>query len=221
MMKGILMSDDATKQRFLHNVLYFAIVNFSGLTRADLEDSEHTEFTINEATEFLNVRLGDVLKTAEVGVSLSEKFKGSKVFVGIRTEIFWDFYKNPKDEFDWECLFAFLSFKSIVGRKKFCASNNTLLFARMSGCESVSEYDKTEKFELSRRKLDRVKLDLQLNWNLVYYSSFTRGFYFGFDIMLDDLVFHAESRKKSTKVKDLQEAKKEALRKANLKLKAI
>lgn len=130
---------------------------------------------------------------------------------GISTKMFVDFYDKPKKEFEKVCLLAFLSFKSILGKKRYCKSNFNLLFARMNGlnkplptkeftpCTVISKYQ-TKWF---RRKFTT---ELENNWYLKYYAEDVRGFYFSFaKITREDLV--AKSIKNSPEYKKMKRKK--------------
>ena len=63
-------------------------------------------------------------------------------------------------------------------------------------------------------KPKKIKTELRDNWNLITYSRYTRGFYVSFKLDLEQLVYEAEKRRKSTKEKQAQLAEKLALEKA-------
>ena len=210
MMQGVL-EGWKDKKEFLKDVLYFHIENHAQKIE-DLNEYEETEVQrFKRSAEFWGVKMsGNIERSYERGAELIAEFETSKVFVGISTEIFWNFYNENKTDFEWECLAAFLALKSILGNKTFCKSNNGLLYARMSGYESAD----VNSITLSRFHRDKIIQELEDNWNLKYYSRYTKGFYFGFDIGINDLVFEAEKRRKSTKEKLRNDEKKKALAEA-------
>jgi hypothetical protein len=71
-----------------------------------------------------------------------------------------------------------------------------------------------------RRKLNKIKMELQLNWNVNIYGIHTRGFFVSIDNRFDlnKLAFEAEKQRKSTKEKQLKQRKDEARRQALEKL---
>ena len=208
MMQGVL-EGWKEKDEFLKDVLYFHIANHAEKIE-DLNEYEETEEQrFKRSAEFWGVKMsGNIERSHERGAELLEEFEKSKVFVGISTEIFWNFYQNEKTQFEWECLVAFLALKSILGKKTFCKSNNALLYARMSGNESVTDL---HSLTLSRFHRDKIILKLEIEWNLKYYSRYTKGFYFGIDTTLQDLIFFAEDRRESFKAKELKKSKDEIL----------
>lgn len=209
MMQGVL-EGWKDKDEFLRDLLYYHIQSHAEKLE-DLNEYEETEEQrFKRSAEFWGVKMsGNIERSYERGAELLEEFEKSKVFVGISTEIFWNFYQNEKTQFEWECLVAFLALKSILGKKTFCKSNNALLYARMSGNESVTDL---HSLTLSRFHRDKIILKLEIEWNLKYYSRYTKGFYFGIDTTLQDLIFFAEDRRESFKAKELKKSKDEILK---------
>lgn len=209
MLQGVL-EGWKDKKDFLKDVLFYHIENHAQKLE-DLNEYEETEVQrFKRSAEYWGVKMsGNIERSHERGAELLEEFEKSKVFVGISTEIFWNFYQNEKTQFEWECLAAFLALKSILGKKTFCKSNNALLYARMSGNESVTDL---HSLTFSRFHRDKIILKLEIEWNLKYYSRYTKGFYFGIDTTLQDLIFFAEDRRESFKAKELKKSKDEILK---------
>ena len=208
MMQGVL-EGWKDKKEFLKDLLYYHIQSHAEKLEDLNEYEETSEQLFRRSAEYWNVTMeGSVSSRLQRAVSLIEDFGGARVFVGISTDVFWNFYNNEKTQFEWECLAAFLALKSILGNKTFCKSNNALLYARMSGYESAD----VNSITLSRFHRDKIILKLELEWNLKYYSRYTKGFYFGFDTTLQDLIFFAEDRRESFKAKELKKSKAEILK---------
>lgn len=210
LLQGVCKGDDSKRNDFLKNLLYYHIAKHSEkLPFISNEESEEQRF--QRSASFWNVDLkGNLSEKVKQGFNLLESFKDSKVFIGIKTEIFWEFYKNHKTDFEWHLLITYLSLKSILGQKKYCKSNNALLYSRMEGNESKQGLNDLGFTEYYRTKLINK---LESDWNLKYYSRYTRGFYFGFDIDLEKLIFSAENLKEENKKKLLQDEKKKILEK--------
>jgi hypothetical protein len=64
----------------------------------------------------------------------------------------------------------------------------------------------------------KIKNDLRINWGLITYSRYTKGFYISFKINLDSLVYYAENNRTSNKIKQLKASNKLALDKALLRI---
>lgn len=209
MMQGVL-EGWKEKDEFLKDILYFHIANHAQKLE-DLNEFEETEVQrFKRSAEFWGVSMsGNIERSQLRGAELLDEFEKSKVFVGISSEVFWNFYQNDKTQFEWECLAAFLALKSILGNKTFCKSNNALLYARMSGNESVKDL---HSLSFSRFHRDKIILKLELEWNVKYYSRYTKGFYFGIDTTLQDLIFYAEDKRESFKANELKKSKSEILK---------
>ncbi|ALR31246.1 hypothetical protein ATE47_12265 [Chryseobacterium sp. IHB B 17019] len=219
LMQGILKSNQEGKKDFLSNLLYYSLYGHS-IFIEDLNQYEETEEErFKRSASWLNVKLANVDYALSRGKQLHSKYRNSKVYTGLNTDIFWDFYKNDKTDYIWECLFTFLALKSIIGKKQYAKTNNQMMFTRMAGKEKVKDYLALKGFDFTRYHLDKIKTELQINWGLKYYSRYTKGFYVGFDIDLKELVFEAEKRKESMKINLLKESKKSALNIALEKIK--
>lgn len=211
LMQNVLKANQKIKQGFLTSLLHYAIYRHS-LFIEDLNEYEETEQErFKRSAEWLNVSIGNINSALCDGKELYSQYKKANVYTGLNTNIFWDFYKNEKTDYQWECLFAFLAFKSIIGKKQYVKTNNQMLYTRMAGKEKVKEYQALKGFNFSRYHLDKIKTELQINWGLQYYSRYTKGFYAGFDIDLESLIYEAEKRKDSMKINILKTDKKNAL----------
>ncbi|MDP4121438.1 MAG: glycosyl hydrolase, partial [Bacillota bacterium] len=178
----------------------------------------------NAALNYFGVKAGNLKNTLANGEQLYDSIPDDSPKTGINKDIFFDYYKNNKTEFELICLLAFLAFKSIIGFKKpYCKTTNKYWFSRMDGkVKSIEEYDELSpdvfKF-LTDHYTVKIKNELEDHWGLKTYSHYTRGFYVSFTIPLDDLVFHAEKRRQSTRDEERKAQKKEAIQKAFDKIK--
>lgn len=209
MMQGVL-EGWKDKIEFLQDVLYFHIYNHSQKME-DLNEYEESDAErFKRSASYWNVEMsGEINSRLKRGKKLIKDYADNKVFVGIGTEVFWNFYKSEKTDFEWECLVTFLGLKSILGHKSYCKSNNALLYARMSGNEKVTDDHVVNITEYHRNK---IITQLEIDWNLKYYSRYTRGFYFGIDITLKDLIFNAEAKRDNLKKLELKNSKAEILK---------
>lgn len=210
LMKNVKTNSE--RNEFLSCVLYYHLAKHC-LKIEDCNMFDETEDQrFKRSAGFYNITMnGDVKNRRVEGEKLLKKYEKENVYSGINTKVFWDFYNQDKTEFEWNCLFAYLGLKSIIGNKDFAKSNNNHLLARMSGfskADEVTEYN----FSFSRYQFDKIKTELQYNWYLNYYATYTRGFYFSFDnkCNLEKLVFEAEKRKKKNKEEKLKNDKNEA-----------
>ncbi|WP_169704751.1 hypothetical protein [Runella slithyformis] len=139
-------------------------------------------------------------------------------------DIIFDFYKKPKSDFDKAVFCAFCGLRSIIGTKSYVKTNNGLLLARMFGYRSTAEFAVVKqkpayfKSHFSTAQKVRyqltekiIKRELSLSWGLKYYSNQSKGFYVSFSMDFESLVTHAEKSRKSTLLKQKEEAQKQII----------
>ncbi len=200
----------------LANMLYYAIYTHS-------VDKLEFEGSYESAVKYFGCENNNAAKSKQKGEELYNSIPLKSPKVGLKLSTFWDYYKSEKSEFEIACLLGFLAIKSIVQNKAFCKITNLYWLSRMDGNTGTveAEYelsDKVRKYAL-RYRSDKLKEELQDNWDLKYYSRHTRGFYVSFKLELDQLMYEAEKRRKSTIHKQREFEKKVALEKALERLK--
>lgn len=175
-------------QKVLNDVLEYQIANFEN---------------IDEAEELLQVRFGDRKLCAESCKRL-HKVKYCGVMFSIPRTLYWDYHDNNKTEWDYLRLLAYLSLKSMIGRKDIWKSNAGQMFARMAGYAGLNAYKNRESKGVGKigsyMKNDRCmtyyseKLRLSLMDDFNEFHSYSvrgkRGFVF---------MFSTNSRKKCFK----------------------
>jgi len=172
-----------------------------------------------DAAGYLNIRFG---RGSENNIREAEeilfKTKGSPV-VGIEIGMLFDYYQNPKTEFEIVCLGAFLGVKSIIGKKPYAKSNKKMIFARMFGYKSPKELpnkrymNDLQKKYFNRYQIDKILNTLQLNWGLKMLWNHNRGVYLTFDVSLEELAKITETDKRKAKLRQLAEDKRKAIEK--------
>ena len=85
--------------------------------------------------------------------------------------------------------------------------------------DEVSELSNEIRKYANRYQTENIKSELILNWHLIYYSRYTRGFYVSLKMSLEDLIFEAEKKRKSIKDKQQKQLQNEALKKVLERLK--
>lgn len=169
---------------------------------------------------FFHITLGSLRGTIQNGKLLYNSIDERSPKVGINLTIFWDYYKNEKTEFEKVCLLAFLGIKSILQKKPYCKMENKFWLARMDGKTHSCDFTGLSHFMLiyaNEYQTKKIKEALR-DWGLITYSRYTRGFYVSFSMSLQDLIYEAEKRRKSTKEKQYKAMEKEALAAALQKL---
>lgn len=149
-----------------------------------------------------------------------EESKGKKIpMVGIRVDLFNDFYRMGKNDFELVCLLAYLAIRSIIQKSDYRNIKNNLLLARMAGYSSTghpipeelshwmasSRYRRTKVFNALR---DRYKLKTAYK---------ARGITCSFSLSQEDLEFkilQAKSKKQNKGGADRKKAKEKAIERA-------
>lgn len=175
---------------------------------------------IEAAGRYFGITFGNVNSVYTEGKTLHDSLPSNSPMTGISTTICFDFYENHKRPDEIAVLLAYLAIKSAIGAKPYTKLTNEYSVARMGGYANIKDMPNPLPNPLlkyyTRRKLDKIKQELQLNWNVNIYSIYTRGFYVSIDnkFSLDKLVFEAEKRRKSTKEKQLKQKKENARKRA-------
>ena len=202
----------------LDNIFDYAVYYHAENTLFQGEISTRLKASCN----YFGVKPGSYENLSKNGSALVNSLPVNSPKFGISKDIFFDFYKNDKSQFEKACLLAFLALKSIIGSKPYAKITNGFLWARMDGKpESVTTETELSSAILSysnEYQTGKIKKHLRDSWGLVYYGRYTRGCFYSFTLSFDDLVFQAEKRRKSNidklhKVKEL-----EAVQKALIKL---
>lgn len=114
---------------------------------------------------------------------LSSDVRSNGVFFSIDVDNFWEMYHNPKSMNDRALFVAYLSLKSMLGKKKYMLTNQLALTSRMS-CRtklSIGSLDllpeEVAKYN-TRRRRERLTNELCYLWKVAIYSFYgCHGFY--------------------------------------------
>ena len=135
------------------------------------------------------------------GKVLFDRYQNSPM-TGIDRNLYSEFNKLDKSDFEKACFLAYHALKSIVGGKTFQKVDNKLLWARMDGKTSTigdaSELSEEVRFFSQEYQTLKIKRELQDNWGLIYYAQQTRGFYVSFKLNLKSLITEVMKRKKKS-----------------------
>jgi hypothetical protein len=201
LLEGFLIDD----KKCLNNILDYAM--YAYCEKYDTDD-------VKRAARFFGVTLGNEIRTYRNGNELFDSIPEGLPKVGISKDIFFDYYTNEKTEFQKVTLLAFLAIKSALQNKSYYKMDNNYLFGRMDGKRYPIKNDSELTKELLKFKNEyqsvKIKNELILNWGLVHYAYYTRGFYVSFKMPLEDLIFQVEKKKKSNKLKEQKEKEKAA-----------
>ena len=212
LLEGFLIDD----KKCLNDIFDYAIYAYCQKYETD---------DVKRAGRFFGVTIGNANGTYENGNELFDSLPEGLPKVGINIDIFFDYYKNEKTEFQKVTLLAFLAIKSILQNKAYCKVTNNYLCARMDGKSHAVKNITDLSPELSKYnneyQMKKIKNELILDWNLLHYTYYTRGFYVSFKMPLEDLIFQIEENKMSYKLKEQKEKEKAARFKAMERLNKI
>ena len=180
----------------IRNIYYYSIyAHFIKQTKG----STREKYKI--ACNWLNFQDLDCEENLRQGKYLFERYQNVPM-TGINRNLYSDYNKLEKSDFEKACFLAFHAFKSIVGNKTFQKADNKLLWSRMDGkvkaVHDVSELAEKLRFYTQEYQTLKIKRELQENWGLVYYAQQTRGFYVSFKLDLKSLITEAMKRKRKT-----------------------
>lgn len=198
-------------KRVLNNMLDYALY----VQTLEYEYDNGIESLMSSAIKYFGVIVPGKIGAYENGEELYNSIPERCPKVGISKSIFFDYYKNDKSDFQHACLLGFLAVKSILQNKAYCKMDNKFWLSRMDGMAhsvgNISELSPAIKKFANEYQTRKIKTELRDNWNLVTYSRYTRGFYVSFKMTLEELIYEAEKKRKSTLEKQAKFEEKIAL----------
>jgi hypothetical protein len=206
LLDGFMIND----KKVLNNIFDYAIYVHS----TKLEFGTDIQ-KMKASAEYYNATNGNITNSIKNAKLLLDSIPENSPMVGIGLTMFWEFYKNEKTEFEKICLLGYLALKSILLLKPCCKLSNKYWLSRMDGkAKSISDYQQLSepiRKYANEYQTKKIKDDLVLNWGLVTYSRYTRGFYVSYQLELKALIIVAEKTKKAYKMKELKFKEKQIL----------
>ena len=182
------------------------------------QDYEACQQDIEAVKERLHITIGNEKSTLREGKELSNRYRNDGYpWTGISHNLFWEYMRKDRSDFDKATLLAFLAIKSLIGQKPFYkVTNQSVIFKRMAGYKESDKWNipKEIKKFTTRSRFDRIKLELKENWNVVIYATYVRGMYISTTLSLEELAMQAEKNKLRTRQRAQSHAAEEARRKA-------
>lgn len=143
------------------------------------------------------------------------------------TKMLFHFLAEPPKENDLIEFAAFIAVKSILGQKVHSKTNKGHILARMIGYSSIKHIPQElpphlseirKKYE-QRYHMDKLLVNLQLNWNVLIWSQHVRGMYIGMadKTSLEILEEKARTSTEKHKLKELQKKKNDVREQAKRK----
>jgi hypothetical protein len=180
------------------------------------------------AVKSTQVTTGSEKSILEKAKKIEQKIAPKESMPMVSVKLLFDFRDNEKSNFEDIQLLFFLAIKSILGTFDFVKTNKKLILARAIGYKSHKELPSELGPVLNnflvkyskRYHFDKIKTELEFNWNIISYSHHNRGLYFSIKskYSLDQLALKCESNKRKNKIKALADAKADARSKAIKKL---
>ena len=168
---------------------------------------------VQSAKSYLGVQGGNEKEEFKKGKIIFNSIPLKSPMVGLNTDVWFDYYKNDKTEFEKITLLGFLAIKSILGKRKpYCKITNNFWLSRMDGkAKSINEiYELSEPLKkyAVHYQLRKIKSELERNWNLKTVSG--RGFNVSFKMSIDALTYEVLKKRKKYKDFEIKKAKDEA-----------
>jgi hypothetical protein len=234
-------------ERFINSDLLVLDEDYNGFQGTEFEpvfELEQLETIFETETEFLNRVIefyqmqlsynslgisGNIEQSLKIGKEIEKQIQAGEPQPMISKSLLFDFRDKEKSEFDLIQLVAYIAIKSILGKKQYAKTNKNHIVSRMFGYPSIKHLPDKQKPGLKeliekyscRYHIDKVLLNLELNWKIITYSNNIRGMYVAMEnkISIDALALIAETKKQTAKVEALKQQKKEATQKALMQLK--
>lgn len=190
-----------------------------------LEVFETDEQFLKNAIEYYQVHLafqsigitGNIETTIKGGKEILKMVQPAEPLPMVNKKLLFDFRDNEKSEFDLIQFLTYIAIKSILGKRTCVKTNKMHIICRMFGYSSCKHLPKKMPSNVKelfskyshRYHIDRVIQSLELNWNVLTYSSNLRGIYvaMGDKINLEELVLIAETKKQKNRIEKLKQNK--------------
>ncbi len=195
------------------------VMDYAGYAHTLKLEHGTDEKKMDAAGKHFGITFGDSRNGFRSGERFYKSFGANSPMTGINKDTCFDFYKNYKTQNEIAVLLSFLALKSIIGNKAYIKTSNEYLITRMGGYVSKSDLpnpipEPLRKFN-TRRKIERLKFELETNWEMNFYARNVRGFYVSNgNTSLDKLILEAERNRKKYLNNKLKTKKEEALAKA-------
>ena len=196
-----------------HEILAWATYDY--LKRHEIED-EHGSKALNGETGWKAIKQavdalqynhnGNMVQWYKTCGEIYKAYKGART--GLSINQYWELREKFSSMPDKEKVLwlAFLSLKSILGNKKYCITNDLMLFARMNGLHDAYSNDIEAKYVSSpviasfftRRKRETLRRILADTFHIAFYSNHDRGYYISTKLSLNKLAEVIEANRRST-----------------------
>lgn len=222
LLSGFLVDSRRVLNDIYNYATYVKVVYYCELEEFDWVVNENIEKAVSLSDSYFSIKTVNKVQAFESGLELHNSIPEQTPKVGLSISVFFNYYDNDKTEFEKVTLLGFLAIKSILQNKAYCKVTNNFWLSRMDGkAKSISdtlELSEPVRKYATRKYITKIKKELILEWSLIHYSRYTRGFYVSLKMSLEDLVFQAEKKRKTRLEKNIKDKEKEAIKRAMLKL---
>lgn len=196
------------------------VMDYAGYVHARKLERGTKAQRMKDTGKWFDINYGNPEGSFKNGETLYLDTPRNSPMTGIKKNLCFEFYGNTKTPDEIAVLLAYLAVKSILGDKPYICITNAFLVARMGGYAGVKDMPKTLPKPLAehytRRKLDRIKKELQINWGVNIYSNHIKGFYISMEktITLEKLILEVEKRRRKAIDDKLKKRVNDARKKA-------
>jgi hypothetical protein len=170
-------------------------------------------YLIRQAYVFLGIT-GNFENCLKVGKQIEKTIPEKEPFPMISKRLLFEFRDNDKSEFDLMQFAVYIAIRSILGKKSYCKTNKEMIICRSFGYASKKHLPAKmhpiikELFSkyMKRYHINNLIESLKLNWKVLIYSKYIRGFYVGMSnkISLEAIILIAETKKKKNQIATLK-----------------
>ena len=192
------------------------IIDYAGYVHTLNLKNGNDEKKMLAAGKYFKIRYGSPKGSFEKGRMLFNSKPQNLPMTGININILFEFYRNPKTEYEIIVLLAFLAFKSIIGNKQYACISNNFMLSRMAGFSNMVEKEQLPEpmCYYKRWTIDKIKAELCDKWNLSIYGYRMNGFYCSLKLSTDELAEVAEEKRLRCKLRNHNGQQKKAREKA-------
>mgnify|MGYP005751759431 CR=1 FL=1 len=133
MLEGFMIDTEYCLFQILGYAIYDTVYSENAIYDSCDEFWEKTEIWADS----LHKREQELLVAGESWYNRISRLEKNPPFVGIRTDLFLDFYEHESSEFEKICLLAFLAMRSIIGKASYKRMTVRYLICRMSGFPGI------------------------------------------------------------------------------------
>jgi hypothetical protein len=180
-------------------------------------------FQMKQAYNYLGIN-GSYSNCLKAGKEIEKDIPEKEPFPMVSISLLFNYRDNNKTEFELMQFASYVAIRSILGKKAYCRTNKEMIVCRAFGYSSIKTLPTMmnkvikpifDKY-INRYWIDKVLINLELNWEVLTYSNNMRGMCIGMKnkTTIEDLALIAETKKMKNRIAKLKDEKREAREKA-------